>query len=153
MRGAFAHRLAGRGDAELAETFYNSCVRRTFHTVAWTRTWSSWRSARPPRRRAERGAHPDVPRQDRLDSLVRQVLEHQAFAVPWDDLEGDARRVASEIVAEADVRRIRAVELARPVFFRAREPTSSAACSPTALRCRCCSRSRIPPGASSWTPC
>jgi isocitrate dehydrogenase kinase/phosphatase len=119
MREAFAHRLAGRGDAELAETFYNSCVRRTFHTVGVAPD-VEFVAIGPP-------APPDAPsaeltrtfpRQDRLDSLVRQVLEHHAFAVPWDDLEGDARRVASEIVAEADVRRIRALELARPVFYR-----------------------------------
>ena len=119
MRDAFGRRVAGRADIELTETFFNSCVRRTFHTV---------------------GVDPDVefvaitlldapglpspgltvtyPREDRLDQLVRRMLEALPFELPWDDLEGDARRVATAIVAEADVRRIQAVELARPVFYR-----------------------------------
>ena len=119
MRDAFAARLAGRGDAELAETFYNSCVRRTFHTVGVDPDVEFVAIALQTPPAAPSGTLTETfPRTDRLDQLVRQVLEHHAFAVPWDDLEGDARRVAAAIVAEADVRRIRAVEIARPVFFR-----------------------------------
>lgn len=119
MRDAFARRLAGRGDAELAETFYNSCVRRTFHTVGVDPEVEFVSIALP----APPEPPGDVlvrtfPRHDRLDELMRDVLERQSFEVPWDDLAGDARRVASAIVAEADVRRIRAVEMAQPVFFR-----------------------------------
>ena len=33
IRGAYIHAIAGRGDAELAETFYNSCVRRMLRIV------------------------------------------------------------------------------------------------------------------------
>src|SRR5262245_22703578 len=33
IRAAFEERVAGRPDGELAETFFNSCVRRVFHTV------------------------------------------------------------------------------------------------------------------------
>ena len=119
MRAAFAARLAERGDAELAETFYNSCVRRTFHTVGVDPEVEFVAIALQDLPRAPSATLTETfPREGRLDQLVRQVLEHHTFAVPWDDLEGDARRVASAIVAEADVRRIRAVELARPVFFR-----------------------------------
>src|SRR6185369_4706343 len=33
IRGAFVQAVVGRGDAELAETFYNSCVRRMLKIV------------------------------------------------------------------------------------------------------------------------
>ena len=119
LRGTFARRLQGRGDAEQAETFYNSCVRRTFHTVGVDPDVEFVAIEPPaaPREPAEALVE-RFSRQGRLDQLVGQVLERHTFGAPWDDLEGDARRVASAIVAEADVRRIRAVEMARPVFFR-----------------------------------
>ena len=119
MRDVFAHRLAGRDDAELAETFYNSCVRRTFHTVGVDpgTEFVALTMTAPPGEPST-GLVESFTREDRLDELVCQVLERHTFAVPWDDLEGDARRVATAIVAEADVRRIRAIEMARPVFFR-----------------------------------
>ena len=119
MRDAFGRLAAGRHDQELTETFFNSCVRRTFHTV---------------------GVDPDVefvaiaisdapmspgpalivqyPRGDRLEQLVRRALEEQPFDVPWDDLETDTRHVADAIVQAAGVRRIHTFELARIVFYR-----------------------------------
>ncbi|MEY4070239.1 MAG: Isocitrate dehydrogenase kinase/phosphatase [Candidatus Eisenbacteria bacterium] len=119
IRDAYARRVSGRGDTELAETFFNSCARRTFATVGVDPglEFVAIRMSSVP------GAVPEGlttvwPRQDRLAGLVRRVLEDQAFDLPFDDLEGDARRAAAAIVDEADVRRIRALELARPVFYR-----------------------------------
>ncbi len=119
MRERFRLAASDRGDLELAETFFNSCARRAFHTIGvdpdveFLAVTES--DAMEP---APAGLTHEFPREDRLDGMVRHGLEHHAFGVAWDDLEGDARRVAASIVAEADVRRIRALELARPVFYR-----------------------------------
>lgn len=119
VRDEFSRAIAGRDDGELAETFFNSCARRTFHTIGVDPevefvaiAMSDAPGAVPP------GLVETYAREDQLAALVRRVLVHRSFGVPWDDVDGDARRVAAAIVAEADVRRIRAIELARPVFFR-----------------------------------
>ncbi len=119
MREQYRRRVADRGDAELGETFFNSCVRRAFHIVGVDpdMEFVAIRDSDAPGRIPEEFTE-TFPRADRLDTLVREALEHHAFSAPWDDLEGDVRRVAAAIVAEADVRRIRALELARPVFYR-----------------------------------
>ena len=119
MREHYGASLEDRGDAELAETFFNSCVRRTFQTVGvdphveFIALADTGPDAAVPPHLVE-----SFPREARLDAVLRCALEHARLSVPWDDLDGDARRVAAAIVAEADVRRIRAVELARTVFFR-----------------------------------
>lgn len=119
MRELFAARVRGRGDAELAETFFNSCARRTFHTVGVDPDLEFVAiSVSEPPGAAAPGLVDTYPREDQLAQLVRRVLESRSFAIPWDDLEGDARRAAAAIVDECDVRRIRAIEMARPVFYR-----------------------------------
>ncbi|MEQ1833888.1 MAG: isocitrate dehydrogenase kinase/phosphatase AceK regulatory subunit, partial [Candidatus Eisenbacteria bacterium] len=119
MRDAYGRRVAGRTDQELTETFFNSCVRRTFHTVGVDPDVEFVAIAMSD---APLPASPALvvqyPRDDRLGQLVRRALEEQPFAVPWADLAGDAQRVAEAIVAAADVRRIHTFELARPVFYR-----------------------------------
>ena len=102
-----------------SETFFNSCARRTFHTVGVDPAleFVSLRLNVPP------GALPadltaSYPREKHLATLIEHVLQQHAFDAPWDDLEGDARRVAAAIVAEANVRRIRSIEIAKPVFHR-----------------------------------
>ena len=119
MRGEYAAAIAGRGDAELAETFFNSCARRAFQTVGVDpEVEFVGIAAREPEGRIAPELVDTFPREGRLDTLVRTLLERLPFHVPWDDLEGDARRTAAAIVEQADVRRIRAVELGRPVYFR-----------------------------------
>ena len=119
MRDRFGRLIAERPDRELAETFFNSCARRTFHTVGVDPAleFVSLRLNVPP------GALPadltvSYPREKHLATLIEHVLQQHAFDAPWDDLEGDARRVAAAIVAEANVRRIRSIEIAKPVFYR-----------------------------------
>jgi isocitrate dehydrogenase kinase/phosphatase len=133
IRDAYALAVADRGDAELAETFYNSCVRRVLKIVGvdprleflglGERDAPGGASGRTGFDAPEAGgATADVavtfPRAGDLVELVREVLEDGRFDVPWDDVDGDARRVADRIRAAVDVRRVRAIELARPVFFR-----------------------------------
>ncbi len=119
IRGEYASAIAGRGDGELAETFFNSCARRAFQTVGVDPELEFVASSvREPEGRIAPGLVETFAREGRLDVLVRTLLEGLPFEAPWDDLEGDARRAAAAIVEQADVRRIRAVELGRPVYFR-----------------------------------
>ena len=119
MRERFPLAAPDRDDLELAETFFNSCARRAFHTIGVDPdvefvALAGTQGPRPVPRDLTR----TVRRDGRLEDMIREALEANAFACPWDDLEGDARRVTTAIVAEADERRIQALELAQPVFFR-----------------------------------
>jgi len=128
IRGAFARAVVGRGDVELAETFYNSCVRRVLKIVGVDPRLEFLGVGETPGRAGFAEPEPAgrVPadvvetfaRDGELDALFRRVLETQHLDAPWDDLAGDARRIAERIVAAVDERRVRAVELARPTFFR-----------------------------------
>ena len=140
IRGAFADAVAGRGDAELAETFYNSCVRRMLKIVGvdpqleflgigegGTRDSGSGRAGfvePEPSGRVPDDVVETFARDGDLETLFERVLGAHRLDAPWDDLAGDARRVVERIVAAVDVRTpggagsVRAVELARPVFFR-----------------------------------
>ncbi|HEY6195279.1 MAG TPA: bifunctional isocitrate dehydrogenase kinase/phosphatase [Candidatus Eisenbacteria bacterium] len=119
MREAYARSVACRDDAELAETFYNSCVRRTFHTVGVDPDIEFVAIKLPDAPGEPGGTFAEAfSREDRLEQLVRRMLERYTFAVPWDDPAGDAARIAEAIVAEAGGRRVRAIEMARSVFFR-----------------------------------
>ena len=138
IRGAYIQAIVGRGDAELAETFYNSCVRRMLKIVGVDPRLEFLGIGEHGAAAAGREGF-DAPepaggadavvdhlvdlvetytRDGELDALFRRVLETQRLDAPWDDLAGDARRIAERIVAAVDVRRVRAVELARPTFFR-----------------------------------
>jgi isocitrate dehydrogenase kinase/phosphatase len=119
LRPAYSAAVASRGDAELAETFLNSITRRIFHTI---------------------GVDPDVEfvapvstvgpfaapwsitdtfaREGPLEALIAAVLERHRFAPGWEDAAGDAARVARTLVTHVGGLKVRALELARPVFFR-----------------------------------
>jgi isocitrate dehydrogenase kinase/phosphatase len=128
IRVAYAERIAGRGDAELAETFYNSCVRRTLRIVGVdprleflglgeVRGRASFDEPEPPGH-VPASVVETFARDGDVAALVRRVLEAQRFAIPWDDLADDVRRVAERLVAAVGAARVRALEFARPVFFR-----------------------------------
>ena len=127
IRGAYVQAVAGRGDAELAETFYNSCARRVLKIVGVDPRLEFLGLGDPHGPGFDvpqpvGGVPPDVvqtwPRDGELEALFRRVLEGEPLDAPWEDLAGDARRIADRILAAIDVRRVRAVELARPTFFR-----------------------------------
>lgn len=119
MRERFPLAAPDRDDLELAETFFNSCARRSFHTIGVDPDVEFLAVAPPePPGFVPHGLTHTFPREDRLDDMVRRALEELRFEAPWDDLAGDVARVVAAIVAEADERRIQALELARPVFYR-----------------------------------
>ena len=119
MRERFTLAASDRPDLELAETFFNSCARRAFHTIGVDPDVEFVGPAEPePPGSVPSGLTQVFGRHGGLDDMVREALEAHAFACPWDDVAGDTARVAGAIVAEADERRVQALELARPVFFR-----------------------------------
>ena len=119
IHAAYAAMVAERGDVELAETFFNSMVRRVFGTVGVD-----------PEIEFVSGEHHPSPhrgpwtlstrfeRDGSLDELCRTVLGSYRFDPPWDDFEGDAHRMASALRDEIGDRRIRGIELVRAPFFR-----------------------------------
>lgn len=118
IRAAYEWRVAARPDVELAETFFNSNVRRVFHTVgvdpqiefvsaamARVEYTAPWRHTRT------------VPVGGDLSRAYRAVLEGVSFDAPWDDLAGDAARLAAATPPDA-AGDARAIELADAPFFR-----------------------------------
>jgi isocitrate dehydrogenase kinase/phosphatase len=119
LREAYAKSIAKRGDIELAESFFNSFTRKIFHTIGVdpaVEFISSGAAAAPA---SEPGAETvRFPRTGSLRRLAREILEAYRFAPGWEDADGDARRVAIAMEDRLDAREVRAIELARPVFFR-----------------------------------
>jgi len=128
IRDAYAQMVEGRGDEELAETFYNSCVRRMLKIVGVDPRLEFWGIGEV---RSRAGIDEPEPAGHVADEVVEvfandgdleemfvRVLGSRHFDLPWDDIGGDARRLAARVAECVDASRIRAVELARPVFFR-----------------------------------
>ena len=118
VRARYAARAAADEHAELAETFFNSNVRRVFHTVGVDpgvefvdagvprpAHAAPWRHTR--RVACERG----------LAAAFRQLLLELELGAPWADLEGDAARLAAAVPAEV-AGAVRALEVARATFYR-----------------------------------
>jgi isocitrate dehydrogenase kinase/phosphatase len=119
VREAFAARVAGRPDAELAETFFNSIVRRVFHTVGvdpdveFVDPGAPLAPHVPPWSCAT-----VVPCDGDLAGAVRAALERAGFGAAWEDSDDDAVRVARAIGAALDPGAVRALEFVRAPFFR-----------------------------------
>jgi isocitrate dehydrogenase kinase/phosphatase len=119
LREAYAGTIAGRGDVELAESFFNSFTRKIFHTIGVDPAveFISPSASAPPAASPE-AATLHFPRTGSLRRLVREILGTYRFAPGWEDADGDAGRIAIAMEDRLDARQVRTVELARPVFFR-----------------------------------
>ncbi len=118
FKAAYFERIADRPDAELAETFFNSVSRRVFTTIGVDPDVEFVEpQASPPLDSCPSLTETFVPHRT-LRDLVRAVLDRYRFSVPFEDLETDAGLVAAEIEMQVPASRVRAIELARPVFFR-----------------------------------
>jgi len=119
LRGAYATAMASRGDVELTESFFNSFTRKIFHTIGVDPAVEFISSGTiPPSTPRPGAATLRFARGGSLRRLVREILETYRFAPGWEDADGDAGRAAIAMEDRLDAREVRAVELARPVFFR-----------------------------------
>ena len=123
MKAQYERDLAERPDPELAKTFYNSVTRRIFGTVG-VNPRAEFVAASTDLRPVHAGTpiHRAYPRQASTAALVRSILEDFAHAVPYRDLEGDARLAAAEIDAHLGAgdtgQPFDAVEMLKPIFYR-----------------------------------
>ena len=113
--------LAGRPDAELARTFFNSVTRRIFSTVGADPAIEYLDSAPDTAAGADHGL---IERHlgPTVDAgVVRGILESYPWSVPYAQLDADAEQVAAMIrerLAENGEPGPAVVEMLRPVFFR-----------------------------------
>jgi isocitrate dehydrogenase kinase/phosphatase len=123
MKAAFTDRVGGRGDFELAETFFSSASRRIFTTVgvdplvefvAPTAT-SLLRLPGAP----VYGAYAPA---GETAAVLAAILEERAVEAPFDDLERDCRRAAERVEARLGgplaAAGVEAIHVVRPLFFR-----------------------------------
>ncbi len=119
-RTAFAEWARGRNDAEVAETFYNSVIRRIFGTVgvdpAIEFVGDDVDDPRP-------GPAPwkEVSLGPGFDAVLSHVLDAVPLDAPWADRERDARRAARRLHDQLgpDAEWARAtLQILRPVFYR-----------------------------------
>jgi isocitrate dehydrogenase kinase/phosphatase len=119
-KARFEEEVALRPDREVAETYYNSTVRRMLGTVGVLPDLEFVAAAPPPPTSAP--AHRTYPRQATTEGVLRAILADVALDAPWQDLEGDARLAAAEIDAHLrsleDDGTLEAIEVLRPVFYR-----------------------------------
>jgi isocitrate dehydrogenase kinase/phosphatase len=115
---AYAHGLPAQPDAELAETFFNSVTRRVF---AHAGVDPAIEFVHPAAAEPLPARFPSVvrtcPRRQDTAGLVARLLDHHRFGCGFEDLGRDATRVARALDA-ADPAPVRAIESARPLFFR-----------------------------------
>jgi isocitrate dehydrogenase kinase/phosphatase len=127
IKSAFARVVAGRGDRELACTFFNSATRRILVTVgvdADVEFTGRDEVSSPPAGQASEAIRRRYSGGDEPGALVRRILEDDWFAAPFRDLDGDAR-LAGDRLSEAlrlrgltDPTGIDHVEMVRAPFFR-----------------------------------
>lgn len=94
-RGSYSALIAGRGDLEIAETFWNSVTRRIFDTAGVDPTIEFLHvSSAAPSTSALIVSY-DKP--DSTESLVRSVIRDHRFQATWSDLGGDVELAAARI--------------------------------------------------------
>jgi isocitrate dehydrogenase kinase/phosphatase len=126
MKREFSAAIAGRGDFEIAETFFNSLTRRVFTTVGVNREIEFVASdfdlpdAEPGAALLDRY---ELPSGD-LASLIRRILADRRLGAGFRDLDGDAAAggaaLAEQLHSAGAATPLGPVEVLRPVFFRNR---------------------------------
>ncbi len=119
VRAAFEARVGERPDEELAETFFNSAVRRVFHTVGVAPDVEFVASVAAPVEHEAPWSHTRTHAcGGPLADAFREVLLGAGFDAAWDDLEGDCARLAEAAGPHLGGGRVRAIEVVRAPFFR-----------------------------------
>jgi isocitrate dehydrogenase kinase/phosphatase len=123
VKEAYAERIADRPDAELAETFFNSVIRRLLGTVGVNPRVEFFDTA------AERAStegqpptHRSYPAERVTPELLRRVIEHFRLGAPFACLDSQtaeaARRVEQALRERHGSDAITAVEMLPNPFFR-----------------------------------
>lgn len=121
IKAAYARRCEGRPDIELAETFFNSVIRRAFRVVGVDRALEFVGEGvdDPPAGGAEiTRAYPVT---GALAPVLRRVVSDLPLGTPFADLERDAALAARAITAEPGLGAdgaIEGVEVLAPLFYR-----------------------------------
>jgi isocitrate dehydrogenase kinase/phosphatase len=132
LRGAYAILVAGRHDAPLARTFFNSISRRLFRTIGvdprieFVGDGDEVPATRGPAAfpAIDEAASVAIPfARDGLgpasmDHLVRRILDHYAFGAAWEDLDRDVAEVSGALRRDPVAATFRSVDMARAVFYR-----------------------------------
>ncbi len=131
VRNEHAALVAGRGDAELAQTFFNSVTRRYLHVVGVDPRVEYLRPgtlAARPAAEPSAAAAADTPLLDRyaLDqestaTMIARVLKRVGWDAPWRDLAADATAAARVLDDASQVvwgRRAEGAEMLPAVFYR-----------------------------------
>ncbi len=113
--------LAGRPDAEVAQTFFNSVTRRIFSTVGADPAIEYLDPSTPPGAAVdpelvERHVSPQVDA-----AVARRILQACRWSVPYAQLDRDAERVAAIVrdgLAVSPGMGPVTIDMLRPVFFR-----------------------------------
>ena len=118
IRATYEQHVAEHPSVDLAETFFNSNVRRVFHTVGVDPgvEFVSAAFAHEPYR-APWSHTRTVTCEGALAPAFRQLLEDVEPGAPWDDLPGDAERLARAVPPEV-AEGVRSIEVARTAFYR-----------------------------------
>lgn len=120
MKDAYMAWVRDRTDAELAETFFNSITRRIFVTVGVDADleFDAAADALPDEQTASRAVCEEFPCRDGLARAVAHLLRRHEFSVGYDDLDGDAARVAEAISAQCAAAIVSDLQVIRTPFFR-----------------------------------
>ncbi|HQY91425.1 bifunctional isocitrate dehydrogenase kinase/phosphatase [Caldilinea sp.] len=122
IKEAYARLINQRRDVELAETFYNSVTRRILTTVGVEPELEFvWFGATT----IPTGDTPIVrvySQVNTLEDMIKSILRDYAFVIPYQDMEGDAQRVA-RVMQEYlrfywETPDFDAVEMVKSVFYR-----------------------------------
>lgn len=122
MKACYSRCIAGYGDFEIAETFFNSITRRIFATVGVDpgREYVDSDFNAPPARSLQPVYHIHPPSRATAD-LLREIMADYAFAAPFADLDQDVLLAAREIDAQlqmAGLHSIDRVDTLKAIFYR-----------------------------------
>lgn len=122
IKRVYAALIGQRSDVELAETFFNSATRRVLTTVGvepalefvWFGATTIPTGTTPVMRRYVQVGS--------LEAMIKAILLDYRFAVPYHDLDGDARlaaqKMASYLSSQWDAPDFESVEMLKSVFYR-----------------------------------
>jgi isocitrate dehydrogenase kinase/phosphatase len=123
MKEAYTRAILGRDDFEIAQTYFNSVIRKVFPHAGVDPAIDYTADELPLPFRGWEMASARMYAVRRIDAaVVRRVLEDAGFGIPFRDLAGDAALAAERLeqgIAEAfGTPEIEALDVLRPVFFR-----------------------------------